>query len=144
MRKTLYLILATILLVGCVSQSEYDKLQEDNKKLKEENEIQFARIALLTSKVDELENEKVKSQIKKNRIKWYSDKQALNYVKDYYEFYNADSKYRGVKLRRVTDNEFRISLEECPKKGGFSDNDFFWTARVYRLTIDNKGNYDMN
>ena len=144
MKKAFYLIFATVLFFGCVSQSEYDKLQEENKKLKEKNSIQFARIALLTSELDELEREKEKAQIEKNRIKWYSDDQALNYVKDYYEFYNTDNKFRNVKIRRVTDNEFRVSLEECTKKASFSNDDFFWNARVYRLTIDNKGKYDMN
>ncbi len=119
MRKTLYLILSTILLVGCVSQSEYDKLQEENTRLKQEIE-------------------KIKVGIEKNNIKWYSKDQAMNYLKDYYEFYQTDLKFKNAKIRRISDNEFLISLKECLK-----DIDYCY-AKVWTLTIDNKGNYTMN
>jgi hypothetical protein len=144
MRKTYFYILIPFLLFSCVSQTKYDELLEENKQLKEENGIQSTRIMMFEVKVEELEEEKRNVQIEKTKIKWYSDEQALGYVKDYYEFYNSDNRFRNVKIRRVTDNQFRVSLEECTKKAEFSNDDFFWNARVYRLTIDNKGNYDMN
>ena len=144
MKKIHFFILIPILFFGCVSQTKYDELLEENKQLKEENGIQSTRIMLFEAKVEELEEEKRNAQIEKTKIKWYSDEQALGYVKDYYEFYNSDNRFRNVKIRRVTDNQFRVSLEECTKKANFSNDDFFWNARVYRRTIDNKGNYDMN
>lgn len=138
MKKILYLSLTTILLIGCVSQSEYDKLQEENEKLKQENEMQLEKIVSLTSKLEELENEKIKAEIEKNKVKWYSKDEAMNYVKDYYQFYKTDLYFKNAKTRRVSDNEFLISLTECLKS---VDHCY---SKVYRLTIDKEGNYKMN
>jgi hypothetical protein len=138
MKRIVLLSLIAILFVNCVSKTEYEKLEMEKEKLTNENLLQFAKIEFLNSKIKEFEQEKEKAETQKNKIKWYSNKQALNYLKDYYDFYQTDLKFKDEKIRRVSDNEFKISLTECLKKMNHC------YAKVYTLTIDNKGKYTMN
>jgi hypothetical protein len=122
----------TFLLVSCVSKSEYEALERQNKQLKQELE------AL------RLEQRQREEQERLALIKHRSDEEALKLIKDFYEFYNADMIYRKPKVRRLSSNQFVISLEECVKKGGFSDQDFFWHSRVLNLTINSDDTYKMD
>ena len=62
----------------------------------------------------------------------------MDYLKDYYEFYLRDLKFKDAKIRRTADNEFLISLTECLKK---IDHCY---AKVWTLTINKDGTYTMN
>jgi len=79
------------------------------------------------------------STTKKASVK-YSEEKALELVEDNYTFYDAGNKYRNAKVRRVSNNVFYVSLEECSKD--FADKgDFFWHAKVYVLTIASNTKY---
>ena len=87
-------------------------------------------------------SEKIQSEIENNKLPLVTEVQALKYIKDHYSFYDRDTKFRNVKLRRTTDNSFKVALETCTKKGDFSNNDFFWRSEVHTLTVQNNGKYD--
>ncbi|MCD4678748.1 MAG: hypothetical protein K8S00_00020 [Bacteroidales bacterium] len=142
-------ILVTI--TGCVSQTKYDDLQLESEQLKidlhklksEISELQISFDNLQVSYYDLLA-EKRKLEEKKKRSTLYSKTDALKLLKDYYSFYNADRIYRNPRVRKISYNKFRISLEECSKKGSFSENDFFWRASVKLLIIYEDGKYDIS
>lgn len=118
--------------MSCVSKSAYDSLEMENQQLKQEIEtLQMAK----------------REQEKKERLtllKQHTEEEALKLIKDYYNFYYANMIYRKPKVRRVSSSKFVVSLEECPKKGGFSEQDFYWNSRVLNLTINGDGTYDVN
>ena len=86
--------------------------------------------------------EKQQKEIEINKTPYISEKQALQYIQDYYSFYNKDFKYRNVQLRRKAKNSFTVSLEECIDKADFTSGDFFWNSTVRTLTVYEDGNYD--
>jgi len=136
------LIITAFALTSCVSKSDYEKLKQENQALTIEAKQLNVRIDNLTIENNELLEYKNEQEEKKRIASLHTDEEALSLVKDYYEFYNADNIYRNPKVRRVSENVFRISLEECTKKGGFSDNSFFWRSTVIRLTIHENGEYN--
>ena len=40
----------------------------------------------------------------------FSESQAIEYVEDYYDFYNADHKAENIRVRRISNNVFKVSL----------------------------------
>jgi hypothetical protein len=153
--KLLSSVLITSILFSCVSQSDYDKLkiekENSEKKFKSENREKDKKIekvkyelSLLKEDLNQLMAEKRLSEIEKNRKPYVSELEAKKYLKDYYDFYESDNIYRNAKFRRVDDNVFKVSLEECTKKGGFSDNDFYWHSIVKTLNVKNDGTYSLS
>lgn len=145
---------------GCVNKSEYENIEKENNELKLELED-------LRKKVNELENDlnnkqnrnnsninsNINSTTNKNsksinetndNTKYYDESEALNLVQDYYDFYNADFAYKNLRVRRMSNNKFRISLKECINKEPFLSDDFHWSSVNYILTINNNGKYTMN
>ena len=80
------------------------------------------------------------TQKKKVSVK-YDEEKALSCVFDYYAFYNADYSFRKAEVRRVSNNVFYISLQECINKKEFRENDFFWRSKVLVLTITSSTKY---
>lgn len=109
-------------------QNKIEKLEKDNVKYKEQYYL--------------IKNEKQQKEIEINKKPYVSEKQALQYIRDYYSFYNKDFKYRNVQLRRKAKNSFTVSLEECINKADFTSGDFFWNSTVRTLTVYEDGNYD--
>ena len=126
--KFLILGIGILMLNACVSKSDYEKLE------KEKND--------LANKLEELYEEKRLAEIEKNKKPYVSESQALEYIKDNYTFYQKDMLYRNVQLRRISDNSFKVSIEECTKKGQFSNDDFFWFSNIRTLTVYSDGTYD--
>ncbi len=141
---------------GCVNKSDYEIIEKENRELK--SEIENLRL-----KVNELENNLNKKQNRNNssissiqnknsksinesidNSKYFDESEALNLVQDYYDFYNADFAYKNPRVRRMTNNKFRISLKECINKEPFLSDDFHWSSVNYILTINNNGKYTMN
>lgn len=129
---------------GCVSQSDYDKVKEQNGNLRNRIKVLETKLSNVEYNYQQLLEEKRLAEIERNKKKYRNESEALSTLKDYYEFYNADQIYRNPKVRRVDNNTFRISLEECPKKGGFSSSNFFWHSKVVTLVINNDGTYSIN
>lgn len=71
----------------------------------------------------------------------YDEDKALSCLYDYYTFYNADYTLRNAEVRRVSNNVFYISLQECTNKKEFKENDFFWQSKVLVLTITSSTKY---
>lgn len=86
---------------------------------------------------------KKKSSNKKSVSVKYSEEKALEFVNDNYYFYDANTVYRNPKLRRVSNNVFIVSVEECMKSFQ-DDGDFFWRSVVYTLTIKSNTKYTYN
>lgn len=124
--------LFTLLLLSCVPKSDYEALERENAQLIQELETL------------RLEKSQREEQERLALIRHRSEDEALKLIKDYYEFYNADMIYRKPKVRRLSSSQFVISLEECVKKGDFSDQDFFWHSRVISLTINSDDTYKIN
>ena len=58
--------------------------------------------------------------------------QPLDFVEDFYSFYNRDYIYKDVKIRKHSENRYIISLIEKSKLNGMPD----WSAEIYYLTIE--------
>lgn len=147
MKKVLYLILF-LGLTGCVSKSKYEKLETDYQSLimeKRTLETDLASVQQsyfqVKSDYDEMLESKRKEEIQRNSKKYISETEALGYIRDYYSFYDGDTKYRNVQLRRTDKNRFKVSLEEVTKKGSFSNNEFFWSSAVFNLIVNNDDTY---
>lgn len=127
----LILTIPTIaILTSCVPKSDYDQLQKENSRLREEVE------SLRAEKSEREEKERL------DNLRQHSEDEALKLLKDYYEFYNANFVYRRPKIRRLSNNRFVISLEECIKE--FRDIEFHWHSKVVNLTINSDGTYNIN
>ena len=88
-----------------------------------------------------LAQQKSPSKQKKKVSVKYDEEKALSCVYDYYAFYNADYTFRNAEVRRVSNNVFYISLQECTNKKEFRENDFFWRSKVLVLTITSSTKY---
>ena len=145
MKINLTLFAAAVLTFsGCVSKSDYEKVKNENDSLTIEIKQLKIDINIVRSENQTFREEKQKLEEKKRQASYHSEEEALRLVKDYYEFYDADQTYRNPRVRRISNNSFRISLEECTKKGSFSDDNFFWRSTVVRLTISEDGKYDFS
>jgi hypothetical protein len=131
------MIILVLLIVGCgVPLKEHEQLIKENDSLKN-------KIETLEIKYNKLIQEKFQLEIEQKKKKFVTESEALGYLKDYYEFYDANNIFRNPKVRRVDKNAFIISLEECLKKGGFSNKNFFWSSTVKKLVVNNDGTYSL-
>lgn len=97
----------------------------------------------------------------KKAVKSYTTEDAIKYVEDYFEFYQADTHYENPEARKVSNNVFHIKVETCNAgehcytekeyTNIFGDtykvkekNTFFWHTKVYVLTIKPQGKYIIN
>ncbi|PKV49588.1 hypothetical protein ATE84_1619 [Aquimarina sp. MAR_2010_214] len=161
MRKLILIILLYVLFVSCVSQSKYEKL-EAREEYARETAKEYIHLydSLIYVVIPKLE-EKIKQQNKsrrrtKTKSKFYTEQQALNFVKDWYGFYNAEWIYRNPRIRRSANNVFVVSLEEATKSTGrrtikinkdlttteTGEMIYTWYSNVYELTIANNGKYN--
>lgn len=162
--KIIILGLSLLILNSCVLKSDYDKLEKEKseletqlEKVKSELETQLEEIKNELSdvnyKYDQIIEEKKhaeleiirkerQAEIERNRIPYISDSKAKQYIKDNYSFYEKGTRYRNIQLRRLADNKFIVSLEECKSKMGGCDDNYFWFSKVRTLTVHNNGKYD--
>lgn len=91
--------------------------------------------------------------------KSYTVEQALEYVEDYFSFYEADTAYENPEARKISNNVFHIRVDVCTCIGGSGcyekkriENSFFetternpfcWHSKLYILTIGSGGKYSM-
>lgn len=83
----------------------------------------------------------------------YTEQQAIDYIADYYSFYNADEIYTDAVARKISKNVFHVSVkycnggkDTCYKKNydGFEVKDeMFWSSKVLILTIFKNGKYEV-
>jgi predicted RNase H-like nuclease (RuvC/YqgF family) len=140
------LIILSILGVmsSCVSKSSYEELQNENYTL--QNELRMVKMELSSLQREYEANVETIRELerKKREKKFFSEEQALSFLKDYYSFYNADFIYRNARMRRVDNNTFKISLEENFNKESFKNIESFWSSKVKTLVINNDGTYKIN
>lgn len=145
MKKIFYLV-PCLILASCVPQSDYDKLKIEKEEIEQKVTELETKLSNVEFEHNQLLEEKRQAEIERNKTPYISEAKAMQYIKDNYLFYEKDTKYRNIQLRRIADNSFRVSLEECSCKsigGGDCCNDnFFWDSRVRTLTIHNNGTYD--
>jgi len=129
-------------LIGCVSQTEYDKLETEKNNAESSLQAVKQELSEVSHQYELILEEQRQAEIERNKKPYINELQALQYIEDNFSFYQQDETYRNVQLRRIDDNSFRVSLEQCTKKGTFSNNDFFWHSKVRTLTVHNNGKYD--
>ncbi|HFG0566739.1 hypothetical protein [Flavobacterium psychrophilum] len=95
---------------------------------------------ILTANFANSQTTKKKSNSKAISVQ-YSEEKALEFLEDYFSFYNADEAYRNPNVRRVSNNVFYISLQTCINKTEFLEDDFHWNAKVYVLKIQSSTKY---
>lgn len=157
--KYLILLILVTSITGCVSKSNYDdiksekenlevelaNIKSENEKLKQElseinDELNSVNDELSSVKLNYnivLENKK-QAEVEKTKVRYYSEAEALEFLKDYYDFYHTGYIYRNVKTRRVNDNTFIFSLEESS-----SFKKMYVGTTLYDLWINNDGTYKM-
>lgn len=133
--KLLLLISFSTLIFSCVSKTDYDELKTELEQTEKD-------LSYFKKEYNILLEEKQRIEDEKNRKPFITEEKALSCIKDNYDFYENDTKYRKVKLRRIEDNVFEVSLEECTKKGPFSSDNYFWNSTVRKLTVHSNGKYD--
>lgn len=101
-----------------------------------------------------------KKSTKKATTKSYTTEQAIAYIKDWFEFYNADCVYRNPQARKISNNVFHIKVDVCFSKGNCYReevityrvdgnktktvrNEYWWDTKVYILTIGTQGKYSV-
>ena len=101
-----------------------------------------------------------KKKTTKKVTKSYTIEQALEYVDDYFSFYEADTAYDNPEARKISNNVFHIRVDVCKHgncyktKIDWSNNDiktvstgekdsFWWESKLYVLTIGTGGKYSM-
>jgi hypothetical protein len=128
-------LLISICLLGCVSKSDYERVEAELETTKLE-------LSQVKTSYEILLNEKRQEEIRRNSVPYITEEQALGYIDDHFSFYDRDTKYRNVALRRLSDNTFTVAIETCTKKGNFSNDNFFWTSSTRTLTVYPNGKYD--
>jgi hypothetical protein len=126
----IFLVFLTLLFIGCNNSDNIDKLIEQQKEiesLKTENNNLKSKSLVLEKTLDSI-NLKIKNKSKADKSvkipvntsqatgKYYSEAEAIDYVKDYYNFYNADYIVKNIRVRRIANNKFHVSLEEMSKR----------------------------
>lgn len=151
--KALNFIIVVIFLSSCgVSHTEYQKLKDENQRLMEElnaaneEKLEYMRqYRVLLEEKNLAEKQKAESKRRAEEIRTttqrYSESDAIRLIRDYFDFYNSNFLLRNPRARRLSDNQFIISLEECSK--GFEGSEFFWKSAVYELKILPNGKYEV-
>ncbi len=157
MKKITYLLI-TLALISCVPKSEYENLkleytdlntkyenlQYENEQLEKEitdfSEIKNSYENLIQEKI-KLEKELANHRPKGNRLsqKTYSERQAIETVQDYFDFYDRDYVIRNIKVRRKSNSSFWVSYEKVNRK--FSDNDFHYNSETKILDFFENDEY---
>lgn len=130
-------IIILIFLSSCVSKSEYEALKNQNIELQ--------------GKINDLEREieKMKPVWDQSLIDEYksiispviSEKEAIAYVKDYYEFYRKGYQVNEIQVRKRSNNTFDISLKERDKS--LAQYGLPWNYENYELEVNQDGKYSM-
>lgn len=110
----LFIALFPIVVIGCVSRSEYDKL-------KEENEILNDKLDLIDQKVDDEANSKL------------TEGEALIELKDYLKFYCSGCAYQNFNIRKSIGNSFDVSMEKKIMDG---EPNRKWNGVLVRITFN--------
>jgi len=152
MFKNIILICFILIVPSCSNKAEIDKLlelQKEVESLKIENNELLSKNEKLTQSVDSLilinkKSIKKDTSIKttEKSLKYFSESQAIEYVEDYYDFYNADHKAENIRVRRISNNVFKVSLSDYHKAFEHSKESMSRNLN-YTLTIKEGGNYTM-
>jgi hypothetical protein len=156
MNKIFYFLTITLIFTCCgVPKSDYNKLKSDNEKLDsayqnlkqeveklKEGKSSNKKTTKSKSTESNFEDKSIMEEKPQSSSKSISEYDALQYVDDWYNFYNADMQYRNPSVRRISNNKFYISVEECQKS--FTHDDFFWRSVVLVLNVKNNGKYTVD
>jgi hypothetical protein len=143
MKLKILILLISFSFISCVSKSEHESLEKELEETKVLLVKTNEELSNFKEKFKELNEEKRQAELSKNTRPYITKTEAIEYVKDYYAFYDNDKIYRNAKFRRVEKNVFKVSLEECFKNGRFKENDFFWDSKVRTLTVNNNDTYSL-
>jgi hypothetical protein len=154
MKQLVFPVLVAFLTISCVLKSDYHSLKASRDSLRIENDSIKQKLSkyISTDKIKSngiLETlvEQSKRRVTRSEppaeliVKYYTDDEALETVKDWYSFYRADYLFQNERIRRMSANTFLISLSEAYKTS--ADMKELWSAVVWKLTIKNDGRYSV-
>jgi hypothetical protein len=138
---------------GCEPRAELETLKAENERLKLQQDSLVGKLDSVAKLKDSLALLVPKPKVPKATPSdngesaprgggYYTEQEALDYVEDYYDYYRTDYVYRNPRVRRISGNEFNVSLQERmgDVSGEFS---WHWEGVVWRLTVKNKSTYLM-
>jgi hypothetical protein len=126
------IIIGIFCFLSCgVPQGKYDDLKAENERLQKRNQELMD------------ENASIEAANSKQQ-KSYTEEDVLRLLKDWYSFYNADFVFRKPKIRRISNSDFVISLEECTKQAAFKNDNFYWNSAVLYMKFNEDGNYNIS
>ena len=141
MKKFFYICLL-MGVVSCVSKTEHEDLEFEYRKLQLEKENLEKELSELRSEYyevrsdhDRLLNARRKEEMERKRKKYVSESEALDHIKDYYNFYKGSTAPRDIKLRRTDKNSFVVSLKSSI---GMMDSGI---TEIYHLKVNNDDTY---
>ena len=74
----------------------------------------------------------------------YTEEEAMDYIKKYFDFYEPDQEYNNVRFRRLSTNSFHVSIGIRPKEtllGADWSHMRGYTTYVYSLDIYDDDSY---
>ena len=125
-----------------IEQKQANKIQIENYQLKSKLDSLQREFDVLQSNYNMLQNVVARKATEEGQNTSKTDENAIRLIKDYYTFYNSNYVFRNPQIRKISSNEFQISLEECSKSFLQSNIDE-WTSKVLVLTIYENGKYDV-
>ena len=140
LKKLLYIISVFTLLTNCVSKSKHEDLKNKNLELRQ-------KLNKVEKELKQYKLKETEQRLNDLALPYVTEKQALAYIKDNYEFFERDKKYKNVKLRRSSKNSFVVALDECgciPVSACYNFPGDCFNAVVKTLTIYAGGKYDFN
>src|SRR5690606_1122547 len=79
-----------------------------------------------------------------NHIAFTSEeKQVIDFLDEYYQFYNRDKIYRNPIIKKIDQSTFRVSVEQCLSKGGFKEREIFWDSEIWEITLDENNEFQI-
>ncbi|MFA7489666.1 MAG: hypothetical protein WCY58_02790 [Mariniphaga sp.] len=134
------LVFGMVFFWSCISPSDFEKLKIENECLKKRiMELEADKIHL-NEKFNALMVEKRVLEYNGQEISFCTESQAVQYLKDYYNFFRKNYTYRNPVIKRSSDNTFIITLEEIESTNAEATQDQ-WVSIVWSLQVNANGTY---
>lgn len=161
--------ISVLFLTSCVTKEEFEQLQTENVKLKNQvrllendtkllkaernnckehlNSLDFSLNKVKNEKIEleqELDNYRPKGSILSKEH--YTEQEAIDAINDNYEFYERDFKAKNIQVRRKSNASFWVSYEKYRIYRGFADKnrEFFVNSETIILEFNENNTYRLN
>jgi septal ring factor EnvC (AmiA/AmiB activator) len=136
------LLLFICLLIASCNHSEVDRLNKKvsqlKDKLKEKNET-LSKLKAENERLTKRIKEMAKKIEKQNKVKDYSNKEIISFVKQKVRFDNPDIKRKNFAVRKLNNKTYKVRYK-IPPVAGFGGD---WRTVIYKVTIISGGKYKL-